>query len=355
MRSAPIFRLLPLTVGLAAAAVIAGCSSDSDADTASGSDNPSVVVTTGLLGDVVENIVAGSADVNVVLPAGADPHDFQPSAQQVALMRGADVLVTNGGGFEEGLASSIEGAEEDGVTVCAALDGVTASNLLDEDGADADGAGDDHDSGDDHDADHDDDHDSGDDHDDEHDDAGEHDDHDHGGATPDPHFFTSPAAMADAVDWLADCIAEAAPAAEEAGAAEAYAAELALLDAEAEEMLATVAEENRKLVTNHDVFGYLAQRYGFEQLGSVYGRSTHGQADASTISGLADQLRSTGVPAVFTDSSSADDLARTLADEAGGVDVVVLHSESLGGDGSGAETYLEMVRSNVTAIAEALG
>ena len=87
-------------------------------------DVPRVVVTTNILGDVVENLVGDDADVEVVMPPNADPHDFAASAQQAASMREADALVVNGLGFEEGLVDTIDAAADDGVPVITATDAI---------------------------------------------------------------------------------------------------------------------------------------------------------------------------------------------------------------------------------------
>ena len=83
-----------------------------------------MVVTTNILGDVVENLVGEAAVVEVVMPPNADPHDFAASAQQAASMREADALVVNGLGFEEGLVDTIEAAADDGVPVITATDAI---------------------------------------------------------------------------------------------------------------------------------------------------------------------------------------------------------------------------------------
>ncbi len=79
--------------------VFAGCSDDNGSDNA---DKPLIVVTTNILGDVVSNMVGDSFEVEVIMPPGSDPHDFQASAQQVSKMMEADLLVVNGANFEEG-------------------------------------------------------------------------------------------------------------------------------------------------------------------------------------------------------------------------------------------------------------
>ena len=88
---------------------------------ASAEAKPSIVVTTNILGDVVTNMVGDSFDVEVIMPPGSDPHDFQASAQQVAKMMEADLLVVNGANFEEGMLDVIEAAESEGVMVFEAI------------------------------------------------------------------------------------------------------------------------------------------------------------------------------------------------------------------------------------------
>ncbi|MCO5318464.1 MAG: metal ABC transporter substrate-binding protein [Microthrixaceae bacterium] len=311
----------------AAALLGAACGSDSDDSAESGQgsgDLPRVVVTTNILGDVVSNMLGDAAEVETVMPAGADPHEFQASAQQVDSMTKADVIVTNGAGFEEGLEDIIESVESGGTPVCVAIDSVETIEF----------ASDDHDHSD-----------------EEHSDE-EH-EHEHEGV--DPHFFTDPARMAVAAEGLTECILEAVPALdtdEVRSSADEYIAELEDLDAEVETTLAAIPEENRVLITNHEVFGYFADRYGFEVAGVILPQSTQSEADAAALDELAELIEAEGVPAVFADTSAPNQLAEALAAEAGEVAVVELFSESLGPDGG--ETYVAMVQTNAERIADAL-
>ena len=76
-----------------------------------------VVATTTILGDMISNLVGSDAELEVLLPVGADPHDYRPSAAQVALLHDADLVVSNGLGLEEGLIDVLEAAEADGVNL----------------------------------------------------------------------------------------------------------------------------------------------------------------------------------------------------------------------------------------------
>ncbi len=109
------------------ALVASACGDDDDVATVSQApeDAPTVVVTTNILGDVVQNIAGDQLQVVTLMPVGADPHDFQASAQQVAQIGDADVLIVNGESFEEGLLDVIESAEGDGVSVYAAISTVS--------------------------------------------------------------------------------------------------------------------------------------------------------------------------------------------------------------------------------------
>jgi zinc/manganese transport system substrate-binding protein len=254
------------------------CAADDDA--ADGGRR--IVVTTSILGDVVTRLVGDAAEVEVLMPPGVPPHEFQPSARQIASLRDADALIVNGGGFEEGLEDAIADA---GVPTFAALDAVEALG-------------------------------------------------------DDPHFFTDPARMVTAARAIAAFLE--VPAA---------VGELEALDAEVEDILSAVPPADRVLVTNHEVFAYFADRYDFDVVGVIIpGGGTSGQPSAGDLDELAAVVREHGVPAVFADASSPDDLARALADEVGGVNVVELFSESLP-EGMG---YAEMVRTNAERIADAL-
>ncbi|MBT5850018.1 MAG: zinc ABC transporter substrate-binding protein [Acidimicrobiaceae bacterium] len=320
------FRFLAAVLA-SAAVVLAGCGSGQGADGASGANRPTVVVTTNILGNVVENLVGDELQVVTIMPVGSDPHEFQASAQQVAQIGAAHGVIANGAEFEEGLLDVIESAAADGVPIFEAIDGVETIEF---------GGGHPNEHGDEH---------------DEHDDE-------HGHEGVDPHFFTDPSRMARAADGIVAFLIANVDGVDaralEANAA-SYIAELESLDAEVETLLAKIPSDQRVLVTNHEVFGYFADRYGFEVAGTIIpsGSTTDG-ADAKALAELAELIEHQGVPAIFAETSSSAELASTLAEEVGGIDVIELFSESLGSDDSGGATYVDMVRTNANRIADAL-
>lgn len=294
-----------IAIALLAAAALTGCSG-------SGSEAPQIVVTTNILGDVVSEIAGEEAEVTTLMKPNADPHSFEISAQQAALMESADLVVSNGLGLEEGLQQHLDRAIDAGAPAIAAGDHIAVLDYTSEDAA----------------------------------------------GTPDPHFWTDPARMVDVVNAVEAEIAEipGIDAAAVAANADAYRAELETLDSEMVAAFAAIPEDRRALVTNHHVFGYLADRFGFRIIGAVVpGGTTLAAPSAADLRDLASAIEEADVPTIFAESSQPDRLVQVLASEAGiDVDVAELFTESLTEPGEGADTYLTMMRTNTERIANGL-
>ena len=350
--------LLSVAAGLSLLAAACGTS---DADELSisnavSADLPTVAVSTNILGDVVQNLIGDQANVVTIMPVGTDPHDFQASAQQVALMESADALVINGAFFEEGIWDIFESVEESGVPVVSAIDFVETIEFGEEIGHDDEEEEDSHDDEEEEEEDgHDEEEEE---EEDGHDDEEEEDGHGHEEDGADPHFFTDPARVALAADGLVDFLSanvEGVDADTLAANADSYIGELEALDAEVEALVDGIPEDQRVLITNHEVFGYFADNYGFEVAGTIIpSGSTNDGASGQDLAELAELIEFEGVAAIFAETSSPDALATTLADEVGDISVVELFSESLGDADSDGATYIAMVRTNAERIAEAL-
>lgn len=303
-------RMLRAYALLAATALVGvgvtGCTDAAD------SDRPQIVVTTNILGDVVENVVGDAAEVTTLMKPNADPHSFEISAQEAARMDGADLLVTNGLRLEEGLQQHIDRAASAGVPTLVAGDVIDVLPYTSEDAGGAD----------------------------------------------DPHFWTDPARVVDVVDALEDALADIDGIDVERIRANAdeYRTELAALDDEMSAAFAAIPADHRALVTNHHVFGYLADRFDFRLVGAVIpGGTTLAAPSAADLRDLTDAIDEAGVRTIFAESSQPDRLIQVLASEAGiRVDVVELFTESLTEPGEGADTYLTMMRANTERIADGL-
>ena len=265
-----------------------------------------VVATTTVLGDVVGNVVADDGDVEVLLPIGADPHDFRLSARQVALINQADLVVTNGLGLEGSMDDVLAAASDDGVNV------LTVAPLLDPIPL---------------------------------------------GADDDPHVWFDPLRMRDAAVLIADELTSLDDSVGWADRASVYGKALDVADVETQRILGSIAAPDRKLVTNHDSLGYFASGYEFEILGTVIpGGSSLANPSSADLADLVSTIEGEGTNVIFAETTEPTALAETVADEVGGdVLVIELFTGSLGGPGSGAENLIDMLLTNARRIAEALG
>jgi len=286
-----------LVTGLIASACSSGATSD----------EPRIVATTTILGDVVREIAGDAVAVEVLMPVGADPHEFEPSAKQVAAMESATLVVANGLGLEEGMSSVLEMVEADGVPVLKI--GELETSRYFEDGH------------------------------------------------ADPHVWFDPERMANAATVVAARLADLAPgAADWAARGDAYAQKIVDTQTEMTRVFDEISQDRRKLVTGHMAFGYLADRFGFSIVGVVIpGGGTLGEPSAADLAALVRTITDEKVPAIFTETTESPTLAETLAQEVGhDVQIVTLYTGSLGAPDSGADTYLGLLLTDANRITDAL-
>lgn len=282
--------LVALVSVVAASAVPASCGGS-----AVESDRPTVVATTAVLGAVVQELVGEAARVTVLVPNGADPHDWEPSAKDVEHVNRATLVVANGLDLEEKLVEVLATAERDGRPVFRATDHLDASST--------DG---------------------------------------------DPHFWTDPVAMAAVVAALSDELTGIGV--EVDARADDLVDELSSLDAEIAKRVGSVPSDARVLVTGHESLGWFARRYGFELVGSIVpGLSTAADVTAANLAELRAVIERTGAPVIFTELGTPADVAAALADETG-TRVVELATHLVPDDGS----YVSFVRALAEDIVTAL-
>ena len=328
--------LMGLALILASAA---GCGGDSgDVAPASGTQSPTgqndnegvaqegpadrvaVVTTSNIVADWVRAVGQERVDVFPLLPANADPHTFQPGAQDITRVAEADLVFSVGLSLEGGWLDELiaNAASDPGIVVPLgkAIDPIDLVEIVE----------------------------------DQHEEEGEH----HGGL--DPHFWFDPLRVNQAVGAIADRLSTADPAGESLYRENAtnYNGELDDLHAWIEEQVGSIAEDQRALVTSHDSFQYLARRYGFDVAGAIFPVSTEAEPTAQDLAELIETIKHEGVPAVFTERSNSERLAQRVAEETGAVLIGGLYTGSLGEPGGEAGTYLDLMRHNTIIIVEAL-
>jgi zinc/manganese transport system substrate-binding protein/manganese/iron transport system substrate-binding protein len=138
----------------------------------------------------------------------------------------------------------------------------------------------------------------------------------------------------------------------------AYTGKLDQLDAWIAQQIDTVPADQRKLVTNHDAFGYYVDRYHLTFVGSIIPSfDTSAELSGKQLSTLVTKIKATGVKAIFSESSLPPKTAEAIGEQAG-VKVEAgensLYGDTLGPAGSAGATYLAMERHNTTTIVTAL-
>jgi ABC-type Zn uptake system ZnuABC Zn-binding protein ZnuA len=268
--------------------------------------------TTTIVGDVVREIAGDGVSVTVLLPVGADPHAFQASPRDAIAVEAADLVFLSGAGLEGSLAPLLQAARGRVVDLSS---GLTLRQR----------------------------------------EAGAADPHPEEGGV-DPHVWFDPQNVAAWSETIAQALAEADPdcASLYRARANAYQEEIGELDLWIRDRVATVPEEARRLVTDHEAFGYFATLYGFEEIGTILpGYSTLSEPSARELAALEDAMRAAGVPCVFVGTTIPSDLAEQVAADTG-TRIVFLYTGSLSEPGGPAATYLDFMRFDVEQIVRGL-
>ncbi|WP_311932265.1 metal ABC transporter substrate-binding protein [Microbispora sp. H11081] len=292
--------LVMLTVLFAAA-----CGGEQRSSASADPEQPlKVVATTTQVADFARNVGGDRVTVHQLLKPNVDPHDYEPSPADMRAIGEADVLVKNGVGLEKWLDETIEAAGFGG-TVVDASKGVQI-----QDG--------------------------------------------------DPHIWHNPLNVKTMAATIEIAFAAADPGDTAAYQANrvAYDEKLDALDAEIARKIESIPVDRRKLVTNHDAFGYYLDRYKLTFVGSIIPSfDTSAELSAKQVSDLVTKIKSTGVAAIFSEASLPPKTAEAIGREAG-VTVVAgedaLYGDSLGPEGSAGATYLQMLEHNTDTIVGAL-
>ncbi len=266
------------------------------------------------LADIAQNVAGDRLRVETLIPTGVDPHSFEPVPSDVRKVADCDVLIANGAGLEHFLDRLLQNAGGKRLIVTASAG--LASRVPGE---------------------------------------GEAPDADH--AEGDPHFWLDPNNVVQYVQNIRAGLEEADSegSAEYAAAADAYTVRLKELDRWIVEQVSQVPQSQRLLVTNHESFGYFADRYGFRVIGTIIpSAGTEAAPSARELAQLTDRIRQLGVKAIFLETGSNAELARQIASETGIHVVTELYTHSTSPSGGIAPTYLDMMRFNTTAIVAAL-
>jgi manganese/iron transport system substrate-binding protein len=269
-----------------------------------------VVTSFSVLEDFARQVAGEDADVRVLAPVGAEVHEWELVPQNFIDLEEAEVFLYNGYNLEEWLAQAEATLGEDALAVAVAEETgyETLPILL----GDFEGE-------------------------------------------PDPHLWMDPRAAMRYVEVIRDVLAEADPenAATYEAKAAAYLAELEGLYDEIDEQLQAIPAENRLLISSEAAFLYFADAFDFEHDG-IWGSNAEEEGTPEQLVRIVELVREREPAALFWESTISDRYVQSVADETGTPVVGPLYVDSLGEEGSGAESYLGLQRTNAALLVETL-
>lgn len=252
------------------------------------------------LADITQNVAGERVMVDSLIPAGLDPHTFEPTPQDVARITNSKVVIANGAGLEEWLQEVLDNAGGERLVI-------EASAGLPEKSPRPD----------------------------------------------DPHFWLDPNYVIQYVDNIRHGLSQIDPAGEQIYAqnAAAYTVELEELDAWIITQIEQITPERRNMITNHESFGYYADRYNINIVGTIVPSvSTGASPSAQQLVQLIEEIKKSGAPAIFLESGTNPQLAEQVARESGVKVIKDLYTHSISPPGG----YIDMIKYNTQAIVEAL-
>lgn len=298
-RRRPGLRPVAITAALIALAGLGtGCGAGS-----SKGDRIEIVATTTQVADLASEVGGDRIELTRILDPNTDPHEYEPRPSDVQAVAGADVVFRSGGHLDDWTQGLIDDSGSDARVVD--LSEGLPLELTDDDGE------------------------------------------------PDPHWWQDPVNVRAAVVRMSRPLAETDPAGSRyfSNRARRFGNEIGQVKREIESCLRSVPGPDRKIVTDHDAFGYFTYRFGIETVGTVIpALTTEAQASAGDLAELEKTIRRERVKAVFPEASVSPGLAEAVARDTGASTDYTLYGDTLGPEGSPGETWLGMIKSNADSL-----
>jgi ABC-type Zn uptake system ZnuABC Zn-binding protein ZnuA len=305
-----------ITIVILISTTLGGCAPGLSSQSSSASGPIKILAVETFLADIAQNVAGERVKVESLLAADLDPHAFEPTPRDVAKIASSQVLITNGHGLEGWLDKLLLNADGQRLVIEASA-GMASRTPQ----------------------------------------PGEISDQHTGEGQGDPHFWLDPLSVVGYVETIRTGLSQADPAGAETYAknAAAYKIQLQDLDVWIKQQVAQIPAERRQLVTNHETFGYFADRYGFSISGSILSSvSSSASPSARQVAALIDRIRQSGAKAIFLETGTNPQLADQIASETGIRVITGLYTHSITSANGKAPTYIAMMKANTTMIVEAL-
>ncbi len=337
-----MFRKLPLSAitALTLAFGLISCSANEQVNSNSGTEEnsavntsstatgerPLVVATTSVICDLTKQVAAQTVDLKCLVGAGQDPHTYQPKPDDRKAIEQANLVLYGGYDFEPSIIKLVQASSNEAPKV--AIHEIAVPKPI----------------------------------------IGEEHDHSHSGhegeekhseeKAPDPHVWHNPQNGVQMVEAIRSNLEKVAPdnAQLYATNAEKITGEIKEIDSWIKKNVATIPENQRKLVTTHDALSYYTQAYNIDYEGAIEGLSTEVQPTAARIGELSKEIKQENVPTIFAESTHSPKLIERVAQEANvKVSPERLYADNLGEQGTDADSYQKMLVANTKAIVDGLG
>jgi ABC-type Zn uptake system ZnuABC Zn-binding protein ZnuA len=292
--------------------LLASCQGSRPSNT--GNHSIKVLAAESFLADIAQNVAGDKFQVDTLIPTGVDPHGFEVTPQDLVKINNADILILNGCGFESWIENILKNPSQK-TTIIEACKGLTSRTA--------------------------------------------------GGSelsaseqnVVDPHFWMDPNLAMRYVENIRNGFIVVDPtnkaSYDENG--NKYIQQLKELDSRIQNTVNVIPPEQRKIVTNHESFGYFADRYHFQIIGTILASvSSSAAPSAQQMTALVDQIRRTGTRAIFLETGSNPQLANQLAQETNIKVISDLYTHSLTPPDGAAPTYIAMMKWDTQKIVEAL-
>lgn len=299
-RRGPVFA----AAALALTGLLAGCGGGAGG----GGGQVEVVATTTQIGDFVREVGGNAVAVDQILQPNTDPHEYEPRPSDIEGAAGAELVFASGDDLDGWIEQVVSDSGSEAEIVD--LGEVAPDRLPGESSGDE-------------------------------------------ASRFDPHWWHDPRNAEAAVREIERRLAAIDPAhsREFERNATAYLAELRELDAGIARCMDSVPTSRRKLVTDHDAFGYFAKRYGVEAVGAVIpSQTTQAQPSAKDLDALVEVIEDERVEAIFPESSLSSKVAEAIASQTGAAAGEELYGDTLGPEGSDGSTYLRMEAANADSM-----
>jgi manganese/iron transport system substrate-binding protein len=297
---------------------------------ASAPAKPKVVATTTVLCDIAKAIAADTIDLTCILKPGVDAHVYEPVPDDRKAIETAQLILYSGYDFEPGLVKLIQSTSNPAPKIAVAEVAVSKPLIGEDDHTEEKSEPENKSAGD---------------------------PHDHADE-PDPHVWHNAQNGARMVEVVEENLAKAVPqqASIYSKNAQGLEAKLTAINTWIKSQIATIPDSQRKLVTTHDAMGYFSAAYGIPVEGALQGLSTDEKPTPTRVKTLVDEIKASGVPTIFAETSVNPKLLAAVAKESNvKIAPQELYADGLGAAGSDGETYPKMLIANTKAIVEGLG